>query len=55
MQVYQQADRLLMEEAIIIPLTYSQTHLFTKPWVRNFLIPAIKNPGFWKDVIIEPH
>jgi hypothetical protein len=30
-------------------------HLLIKPWIKNFTIPAIKNPGFWKDVVIEPH
>ncbi|HEY3232386.1 MAG TPA: ABC transporter substrate-binding protein [Roseiflexaceae bacterium] len=55
MKSYQQADRILMDEAVIVPLCYSQHHILLKPWVRRFTIPAIKNPGFWKDVIIEPH
>ena len=55
MQVYHQADRILMEEAVIMPLSYSPLHLLLKPWVRKFPTTAIKNPGFWKDVIIEPH
>lgn len=53
--LYRQADRLLMEEAVLVPLTYSQSHLMLKPWVKRFPITAIKNPGFWKDAIIEPH
>jgi hypothetical protein len=32
-----------------------QSHLLLKPWVRRFPTAAIKSPGFWKDVIIEPH
>jgi ABC-type oligopeptide transport system substrate-binding subunit len=55
MKSCQQADRILMDEAIIVPLCYSQHHILLKPWVRRFTIPAIKNPGFWKDVIIDPH
>jgi ABC-type oligopeptide transport system substrate-binding subunit len=52
---YQQADRILMEEAVIAPLTYAQQHILRKPWVRSFPTSPIKNPGFWKDVIIDPH
>ncbi len=55
MQLYQQADRILMEEAVVVPLLYSPLHLLLKPWVRKFPTTAIKNPGFWKDAIIEPH
>jgi oligopeptide transport system substrate-binding protein len=55
LRLYQQADRILMEEAIIIPLIYSQQHMMLKPWVRKFHTTAIKNPGFLKDVIIDPH
>jgi oligopeptide transport system substrate-binding protein len=52
MQLYQQADRILMEEAVIVPLLYLQSHLLLKPWVRRFPTAAIKSPGFWKDVVI---
>jgi oligopeptide transport system substrate-binding protein len=55
MQIYQQADRILMEEAVIMPLLYLPRHMLLKPWIRKFPTTAIKNPGFWKDVIIEPH
>jgi ABC-type oligopeptide transport system substrate-binding subunit len=55
LKLYQQADRLLTEEAVLVPLVYSQLHMMLKPWVRNFPTTAIKNPGFLKDVIIEPH
>jgi ABC-type transport system substrate-binding protein len=54
-RLYQQADHILTEQAVFVPISYSQHHLMLKPWVRQFPIPAIKNPGFWKDVIIEPH
>jgi oligopeptide transport system substrate-binding protein len=55
MALYQQADRILIEEAVVVPLVYMQSHLLLKPWVRRFPTAAIKSPGFWKDVIIEPH
>jgi ABC-type oligopeptide transport system substrate-binding subunit/class 3 adenylate cyclase/ribosomal protein L40E len=54
MKLYQQADRILVEEAVIIPLIHKCFHLLVKPWVRKFLTSAIKY-WFWKDVIIEPH
>jgi ABC-type oligopeptide transport system substrate-binding subunit/DNA-binding SARP family transcriptional activator len=55
MEIYQEADRLLMEEAVIVPLVYEQKHVIKKPWVKNFRTMAIKHPGFWKDVVIELH
>jgi ABC-type oligopeptide transport system substrate-binding subunit/DNA-binding SARP family transcriptional activator len=54
-EIYQEADRLLMEEAVLVPLLYGQKHLVKKPWVKNYRTMAIKHPGFWKDVVIEPH
>ena len=49
--LYQQADRLLMEEAPIVPLTYHRWQLLFKPWVQEH--PA-STMGFWdwKDVIL---
>jgi ABC-type oligopeptide transport system substrate-binding subunit len=55
MGAYQAADRLLMESGLIVPILYSPLHMMLKPWVRSFNVPAVKNPGFWKDVILEPH
>jgi oligopeptide transport system substrate-binding protein len=55
MNLYARADRILMEEAVIVPVVYSRTHLLLKPWVRQYPIEAIKGPGFWKDVIMDPH
>jgi oligopeptide transport system substrate-binding protein len=54
MKLYGQADRILVEEAAIVPLTYERLHLLVKPWVRRYPTSAIKY-WFWKDVIIEPH
>jgi ABC-type oligopeptide transport system substrate-binding subunit/tetratricopeptide (TPR) repeat protein len=54
MKLYGQADRILVEEAPIMPLGYEREHLLVKPWVRKYLTSALKLP-FWKDVIIEPH
>jgi len=48
MKLYQQADRILVQEAPIMPLIYVGDHFLVKPWVRNY-------PGPIKDVIIKPH
>jgi ABC-type transport system substrate-binding protein len=53
-EMYQEADRILVEEAAIMPLTYTIWHLLVKPWVRRWPVSATKF-WFWKDVIIEPH
>jgi oligopeptide transport system substrate-binding protein len=54
MKLYGQADRILVEEAAIVPLTYLRAHLLVKPWVSKCPTPATGR-RFWKDVIIEPH
>jgi ABC-type transport system substrate-binding protein len=54
MGLYGQADRVLVEEAAILPLTYDRLHLLVKPWVTKFPM-APRWLWFWKDVIIEPH
>jgi len=54
LNLYQQADRILVEKAAIMPLAYSRLHLAVKPWVTR-LPMAMAKDMFWKDVIIEPH
>ncbi len=54
MRLYQQADRILVEEAAVVPLLYRRYHLLVKPWVKKFPTSPMKML-FWKDVIIEPH
>jgi ABC-type oligopeptide transport system substrate-binding subunit/DNA-binding SARP family transcriptional activator len=54
MELYQQADRILIEEAPVLPLCYARFHMLVKPWVRKYLTPPLRW-WFWKDVILEPH
>jgi ABC-type oligopeptide transport system substrate-binding subunit/class 3 adenylate cyclase len=54
MKLYGKVDRILVEEAAIIPLVYGRTHLLVKPWVSKLPTSPI-NSWFWKDAIIEPH
>jgi ABC-type oligopeptide transport system substrate-binding subunit/serine/threonine protein kinase len=48
MRLYRRADRMLLEQAIVIPLTYGQSHRLVKPWVEF-------QGRAWKDAIIYPH
>jgi oligopeptide transport system substrate-binding protein len=54
MQLYSQADRILMQEAAVVPLSYSQVPLLIKPWVKKYPFHAFTYWA-WKHVIIEPH
>jgi ABC-type oligopeptide transport system substrate-binding subunit len=54
MALYEQAERILVEEVPIFPLDYDLKHFLIKPWVRRY--PRSASGGlFWKDVIIDPH
>lgn len=46
--VYQQAERILVEEVPILPLVYARRQMLAKPWVRNW-------SRHWQDIHIEPH
>jgi len=54
LSLFQEADRRLIEAAVIAPLVYGRSHLLIKPWVRNYKVSPM-GTWFWKDVIIEPH
>ena len=54
LNLYRQAEQILLHEAPIIPLSYDRTHLLVKPWVSKLPTSGIRW-WFWKDVVIEPH
>jgi ABC-type oligopeptide transport system substrate-binding subunit len=54
MELYRQADEILVEQAVIIPLTYGRLHLLVKPWVRKLPMSPVK-AWFWNDIILDPH
>ena len=54
MQLYARAERILADEAPILPLFYERNHMLVKPWIRGFPSSAMEEV-FWKDVVIEPH
>ncbi|HOV48557.1 MAG TPA: ABC transporter substrate-binding protein [Anaerolineae bacterium] len=49
---YAHAERILVAEAPVLPLTYERDHLLLKPWVRRYPISGSR-AIFWKDVILE--
>jgi oligopeptide transport system substrate-binding protein len=54
MKLYAQAERILIEEAVLLPGSYPRTQLLVKPWVSRYPTSAV-GKVFWKDVVIEPH
>jgi ABC-type oligopeptide transport system substrate-binding subunit len=54
MGMYQQADRMLVEEAPLVPLCYGRFHMLMKPWVKELFTSSLKWWS-WKDIILEPH
>jgi ABC-type oligopeptide transport system substrate-binding subunit/class 3 adenylate cyclase len=54
MRIYQQAERILIQEAPILPIFYGRDHILVKPWVKNLNISPF-GKWFFKDAIIEPH
>ena len=52
-QLFQQADRILIQEAAIVPLVYLRWHILAKPWVIG--LTGNQAISRWQDVIIKPH
>jgi ABC-type oligopeptide transport system substrate-binding subunit len=52
MSMYRQANKILIEEAAVIPLFYDRYLVLIYPWVRKFPISPIRGT-FWKNVFIE--
>ncbi len=52
-RLYQAADKILIEEAVIMPTYYMRRHALVKPWVK---FPGLEHIYLLlKKVIIEPH
>jgi oligopeptide transport system substrate-binding protein len=52
-RLYQNADKILIEDAVVMPTTYLKNHKLFKPWVK---LPAGGINRFsLKDTILEPH
>jgi ABC-type transport system substrate-binding protein len=53
LELYRQADKILIEEAVLMPLTYGRYPLLVKPWVKQHVY-APHRRMYWQDVILEP-
>lgn len=54
MVMYRRAEKILVEEAPVVPIGYARINLLIKPWVRNW--PSSITGGIIvKDVILENH
>jgi ABC-type transport system substrate-binding protein len=54
MVLYRQAERMLVEEVPILPVSYERTPWLVKPWVRNFGSTG-REGMVCRDVVIERH
>jgi oligopeptide transport system substrate-binding protein len=52
MKLYAQAEKILVEQAPIMPIFYRSTRLLVKPWVTRFPTAGLRE-WFLKDVIIS--
>jgi ABC-type oligopeptide transport system substrate-binding subunit/class 3 adenylate cyclase len=50
---YREADKILIEDAVVIPYLYEWSHFLCKPWVK--LPEGRPDVLRFKDVILEPH
>jgi oligopeptide transport system substrate-binding protein len=53
-KLYEEAERILVEEAPILPIFHRSTRLLVKPWVTRFPTSGLRE-WFLKDVVIKPH
>jgi ABC-type oligopeptide transport system substrate-binding subunit len=53
-KMYHEAERILVEEVPIVPLTYPRLQVLVKPWVKNFRVAGALR-AWYKEIILEPH
>jgi oligopeptide transport system substrate-binding protein len=53
-KMYQEADRILVEEVPILPLCYGRFHMLMKPRVKKLFTSPLKWWS-WKDIVLETH
>jgi ABC-type oligopeptide transport system substrate-binding subunit/DNA-binding SARP family transcriptional activator len=54
LDLYRQADRILTEAAVVLPLFYGHIYELRQPWVHKLSGSSIYNPQ-WKDITLMPH
>jgi ABC-type oligopeptide transport system substrate-binding subunit len=55
MALYRRADRIMVEEAPFLLLSYLQSQLLVEPWVKRYSMSAMAEWSPLQDVIIERH
>ncbi|HJS29400.1 MAG TPA: hypothetical protein VJ768_07250 [Anaerolineales bacterium] len=45
-------DRILIEEAVVIPLLYARQHFLVQPWVKQFPVSPMGD-RYWEDIVID--
>ncbi|GAH01445.1 unnamed protein product, partial [marine sediment metagenome] len=53
-ELYKKADRILIDEAAIVPLIYGSELCLVKQWLRKMGFDPVGRFN-WKDIVIEPH
>jgi ABC-type oligopeptide transport system substrate-binding subunit/serine/threonine protein kinase len=52
--LYREADKILIDEAVVIPLVYARRNLLVKPWIYNHRLSGTYVDSF-EDIIIADH
>jgi ABC-type transport system substrate-binding protein len=52
---YKEMDRLLVENALIVPMSYDRWLLLAKPWAKKHPLSPLAEGCRWKDSILLPH
>jgi oligopeptide transport system substrate-binding protein len=52
LKLYEEAERILVEEAPIVPIFHMSVRLLVKPWVTRFPATGLRK-WYFKDVIIK--
>ena len=53
MALYRQADRTLIEQAVLVPFAYLRSHILVKPWITGLWTRLEEHLG-WKEAILAP-
>jgi oligopeptide transport system substrate-binding protein len=54
MRHYRSADKKLIDDAVIVPLSYGKHNLLIKPWVKRFPLSPLRL-CFWKHAFLSDH
>ena len=55
MQLYRQAEDLLIQEATLVPMYYPKARSLMKPWLQHYDIPPTQGERGWKAIVIQEH